>query len=193
MMIRLRDVSLHYGKKAVLDHFSLELPAEGATCLLGPSGCGKTTLLRLLGGLIQPQSGKLEGLPTRPGFLFQEDRLLPTLDILGNIMAVTTEKNARHWLEQVGLGKEAHALPGELSGGMRRRAALARALAYDCDLLLLDEPFTGLNPELVEAMSRLCRARGLPILAVTHTLRDAELLGARTLHFTGPPLTCAEV
>lgn len=192
MMIRLRDVSLHYGKKAVLDHFSLEFPAEGTTCLLGPSGCGKTTLLRMLAGLIQPQSGILEGLPARPGFLFQENRLLPALNILDNVAAVTTQENARYWLELVGLGGELHALPEELSGGMRRRAALARVLAYDCDLLLLDEPFTGLNPELVEAMSELCRRRGLPILAVTHAMRDAELLDARILHFTGPPLTCAE-
>ena len=189
MAIQLREVCLRFGGKTVLDRFTLDLPESGALCLLGPSGCGKTTLLRLLAGLLRPQSGSVSGLPRRPALLFQEDRLLPWLSVLDNVAAVSTPEQARRWLEAVGLETELQAKPGTLSGGMRRRVALARALAYDGDWLLLDEPFTGLNPELVEDMSRLCLSRGLPILAVTHAQRDAELLGAHTLYFDGPPLS----
>lgn len=133
-MIALEDVSFAYGQKPVLQAVSLRFPKSGAVCLFGASGCGKTTLLRLLSGLEKPDKGRLTGLEgKRTAMLFQEDRLLPWLSVLENVAVVLEGPDARaraaDWLELVGLADAAHKRPAALSGGMRRRAALARALA----------------------------------------------------------------
>ena len=180
-MIELRDVSLAFDGKAVFERFSLALPSEGITCISGPSGRGKTTLLRLLAALLIPDSGEISGLPQKPALMFQEDRLLPWLSALDNVAAVSDRGAAAKWLEAVELSEAAGLLPVELSGGMRRRAALARALAYPGDFLLLDEPFTGLDPALTERAAALVRERGLPAIVVTHAVTEAELLGGRVM------------
>jgi len=184
-------VTLSFGGKLVLDRFSLELPGEGITCLSGPSGCGKTTLFRLIAGLLRPQSGKIISAFSKISYMFQEDRLLPWLSALENLEAVlpTGERDrARLILTELGLGDELHAKPSELSGGMKRRVALARALAFDGDLMLLDEPFTGLEPELVKKLAELMRGQGRTAYVITQSEIEAELLGGKTLRFQGPPL-----
>jgi len=190
-MISFQDVSIRYGDKQVLDRFSLDIPADQITCLHGPSGSGKTTLLRILAGLVTPDSGAITGGPQKPVMLFQEDRLLPHFTAAENIAAVLPHAQAAEalvWLDRVGLAQDANQRPGELSGGMCRRVALARALAYDGDFLLLDEPFTGLDMALTEQMAVLIRETGLPALVVTHSLAEIELLGGRLLAVDGPPL-----
>ena len=176
-MIKLDRVSMAYGEKQVLRDLSLAFKAGRHYAILGPSGRGKTTLLRLIAGLEKPQSGQI-ALPgsAKIAFCFQEDRLLPWKTALENIELVCCKKEtARHWLARVGLSGEENAYPASLSGGMKRRAALARALAYDADVLLMDEPFRALDPDTHAKMLSLLResAKDKLLILVTHDEADA--------------------
>ena len=191
-MIELRDVHMAYGEKTVFSGLSLRFESPGAYALLGPSGCGKTTLLRLIAGLETPQQGEIAR-PERLSFCFQEDRLLPWYSGAQNVaLALPREvqrdrpralRLAQEWLARVGLQGEAQAYPDALSGGMKRRAALARALAFDAPALLLDEPFRALDEQTHAQMLALVQesARGRLLLLVTHDARDAEGMTAVTL------------
>ncbi|HHU06645.1 MAG TPA: ABC transporter ATP-binding protein [Clostridiales bacterium] len=190
-MVRLKDVTFSFGDRLVLDSFSIELPNEGITCLLGPSGCGKTTLFRLIAGLIRPQLGEISVDFNKISFMFQEDRLLPWLSALENVRAVLPadeRDKAGLILSELGLGNELNTMPPELSAGMKRRVALARALAFGGDLLLLDEPFTGLEPELMERLASHIKKQSRPVYVITHSEKEVELLGGRTVRLKGPPL-----
>lgn len=183
MAILLDDLTFGYTGKPILRHMSLTLPEAGCVCLFGPSGCGKTTLLRLLAGLERPQGGRIQGVPERVAMVFQEDRLLPWRSVLDNVRmahpAVTREQ-AAGVLQDMGLGDELQALPASLSGGMRRRVAIARALAADADLLILDEPFTGLDATRVADVAAYIRQKtaGKPVVMVTHSLDEAAWMEA---------------
>ena len=190
-MVSLKNVTLSFGDKLILDSFSAELPMGGICCFSGPSGCGKTTLFRLISGLIKPQSGEISSDYKKLSFMFQEDRLLPWLSALKNVEAVLPSGNrdkAGLLLQEFGLGGEMHARPSELSGGMRRRVALARALAYGGDLLLLDEPFKGLEPALIRRLSAFIQKECGTVYVITHSENEAELLGGRIVRLNGPPL-----
>lgn len=191
--IALRDVNISFGGKSVLDGFSLGIPLTGVTCFTGASGCGKTTLLRVIAGLLRPDSGTVTGVPGRIGFMFQDDRLLPWFPVSRNIEAVLPDAGksdaVSRVLNAVELSDEADTMPRELSGGMRRRAALARALAYPCELLMLDEPFKGLDADLSARMAALILEQHVPVIAVTHSEDEIALLGGETVRFGGPPLT----
>ncbi len=145
MTVDFQNVYMAYADKTVFSDLSCTLHLHGVTVLMGESGGGKTTLLRLLCGLETPQSGKINGIPKNYTFMFQENRLLPWATALENVKTVCDTESARHWLSAVGLAKEADSLPSALSGGMQRRVAFARALAHKSDILLLDEPFKGLD------------------------------------------------
>ena len=190
--MRLENVSFSYGDKVILDGFSLSLPDEGVTALSGPSGCGKTTLLRLLAGLLTPESGSVDapGL-ARTAILFQEDRLLPAFSAAAQLKAVLPRgAEVVDYLDAVGLASEADSPVEALSGGMKRRVALARALAYagDKSLLLLDEPFTGVDAGNARRIMARLRALNIPVLLSAH---DAESLSLadRVIHLSGPPLS----
>jgi ABC-type nitrate/sulfonate/bicarbonate transport system ATPase subunit len=183
--MRFSDICFSYNTndesdiKVVFANFSLELPDSGVTALAGASGCGKTTLLRLLAGLEKPDSGEICGQPAPQdiAFMFQENRLLPGLTAVKQVQLVLPPgENALAWLEKVGLGDDADRLPGELSGGMQRRVALARALAFSekKKLLLLDEPFVGIDPVRVRELMVHIRAVGVPVILTTH---DSMVLG----------------
>ena len=178
-MIELQDVTLRYGDKTVLDRLSLRFDTPGQYAVLGASGCGKTTLLRLIAGLLKPTSG-LICIPEqmRMAVCFQEDRLLPWKTALQNVALACPgkEKTARKWLARVGLAAECDALPGALSGGMQRRVALARALAMDAPVVLLDEPFRALDEQTHADMLALIKEQtdGRFLILVTHDPRDAE-------------------
>lgn len=189
MNVTFQDVNVRYADKTVFTHFTHTFSFSGVTALMGASGVGKTTFLRVLCGLEKPESGSVTGFPARFTYLFQEDRLLPWLDALQNVAVVCDEASARRALEEVGLGEELHTKPAELSGGMRRRVALARAFAHDSDFLLLDEPFQGLDDSLRAALLPLLRKEALrrPVLFVTHDRREAQRLDASVLELHGSP------
>lgn len=191
-MIELKNLCLSFGEKQVLKDFSLSLPDSGITALRGPSGCGKTTLLRVLAGLETPDHGQVLGItPLQTAFLFQENRLLPWRTVeqhLTDVMAKPDRLKARELLELVELDGEENCFPDQLSGGMGRRLALARCLALEGSLYLLDEPFAGVDPDRAERILIRLRERNLPILLVSH---EARVLAQadRVLDFQGPPLT----
>jgi NitT/TauT family transport system ATP-binding protein len=181
-VIRVSDLTVGYPGKEVLRDVSFHIPAGTHAALMGPSGCGKTTLLRVLLGLQKPQEGSAE-LRGRASCLFQEPRLLPWCTVLQNVNAVLSDKKetlpeAMEWLRRVRLEEVSEQLPARLSGGERQRAALARALAYGGDMLLLDEPLKGqdeaLKGELVSLLKEFCRERTL--LLVTHDPAEAAAL-----------------
>ena len=191
-MIALEQVSLSFGDKQVLDHFSLTLPEDGVTVLSGPSGCGKTTLLRILAGLETPQSGRVVGIsPNRTAVLFQEDRLLPgrtVLQQLTDVMDQSRHPEAAKWLVLTELTGEEQALPKQLSGGMGRRLALARCLALGGDLYLLDEPFAGIDLPRRRRLMAALKQLGKPVVLVSHEPEVLELAD-HVISFDGPPLT----
>ena len=190
-MIKLQDLTLRYGDKLVLDHFSLELPDRGLTALSGPSGCGKTTLLRVMAGLAEPEGGAVSGVdPARTAFLFQEDRLLPWRTAAQHITDVLPKHRrgeAERWLAFAELEGEGGAYPANLSGGMARRLALARCAALGGELLLLDEPFTGVDAERTARMLDRLRALDVPIVMATHQPQVLEACGL-VVELDGPPL-----
>ena len=197
MSIRLHDISKAYAGHAVIEGLTLDLPECGLIGLSGPSGCGKTTLLRLLAGLDQPDSGTIDGLANQTiSMVFQEDRLLPWLSALDNIAIVLGNRDkARIWLEHVRLDSFGDYYPAELSGGMKRRVALARALARPGNLMLLDEPFTGMDAELKTSLFDLLRraAEDRPVILVTHDISDINQLSDLLLNAEGPPLNLTRV
>ncbi len=175
----------------MLDDFSIDKPREGFTALSGPSGCGKTTLLRVLGGLERPQAGTVSGLDqARTAFLFQEDRLLPWRTVRQHITDVLPRERrdeADRWLALAELEGEGDAYPAALSGGMARRLALARCAALGGECLLLDEPFTGVDPARRERLITRLRELGTPVILASH---EADVLAAcdRVIFFEGIPL-----
>ena len=190
-MIQVEHLFLNYGEKEVLRDFSLEVPREGITALRGPSGCGKTTLLRVLAGLERPRSGGISGVrPEETAFLFQENRLFPWRTVvqhLTDVMSVPDARLAKDLLEFVELDGEENHYPRQLSGGMGRRLALARCLALDSKLLLLDEPFAGVDPaRAARIMSRL-KGAGYAVIIVSHEAQIAEMAD-RVVDLDGIPL-----
>ena len=190
--IRIRGLEKAFGDKQVLREVSLTIPAGGTVCLMAPSGAGKTTLLRMLAGLETPDAGEITGLAAyRTGMVFQEDRLIPWRTVLENVALFAADPGAAETaLERVGLAEWSKAFPHQLSGGMARRAALARAVAMRPDLLLLDEPFNGLDPDLRRQIADLLlegRDERLTEV-VAHTAEDRQMLRAQTVFLT-PPVT----
>ena len=191
MIVDIKDLSFSYGEKEVLSHFNLRVRKGERLCIKAPSGFGKTTLLRLICGLEKPQSGSVEIPPeTKISVVFQEDRLLPWLSVeknllfvMGNADEALVKKKAKECLSAVELAEEAKSFPAALSGGMARRAALARALAAEWDLLLLDEPFSGIDQAKKEKIASFMRRQfeGKTVILVSHDPEDAKLLGAETV------------
>ena len=180
-MIQLTNVTAGYPGKTVLRNVTLSLPDQGAVAIMAPSGFGKTTLLRVLAGLIKPQSGRIAGLENKKtAFLFQEDRLLPWLTAEKNVSIVSDSEKARFWLREMEIDEPAQ-YPHEMSGGMQRRVALARAMAFGGDVLLLDEPFKGLDEALRARIASRVKGQFPLIVLSIHDQEEAELMGASIL------------
>jgi ABC-type nitrate/sulfonate/bicarbonate transport system ATPase subunit len=190
--MRAEGLSKAFGKTVVLHDFNLELPETGIIGFFGPSGCGKTTLFSLLAGLENPDAGCITNRPKTVSYVFQEDRLLPWCTVLENVRigAGVTEELAVRVLEQVGLKKALHQYPEELSGGMGRRVAFARALAFSACVLLMDEPFSNIDQGNKEKLYELIKKRKKEQLIgiISHDKDELYKLCDEVIELCGPPL-----
>ncbi|MBE6628324.1 MAG: ABC transporter ATP-binding protein [Ruminococcaceae bacterium] len=189
--MKIHELSFSYGKKQVLRDLSLEVAPGEIVAIMGASGCGKSTLLQLTAGLLKPDSGRIESDAKRISYAFQEPRLFPWLTVKENLEAVlprtleNRENAILRALEAVELADSADLYPDALSGGMKSRAALARALVFGGDLFLLDEPFAALDRELRmrlgDRLKQTIKERGGSAILVTHHPEDAERLADRII------------
>jgi NitT/TauT family transport system ATP-binding protein len=218
--VRIKDVSHQFGEPGDAQHVrallntSLEIVRGELLCLIGPSGCGKSTLLNMIGGLLTPSSGAVEvaGKPVRGplphdiAFVFQENALFPWCTVIENVKLgmvfqgvarAEQDDRARKSLEAVGLKEFMGHYPAQLSGGMRQRAALARALSLETAIILMDEPFGALDEQtrmiLGEDLSVLLAATGKTIVFVTHSLGEAVYLADRVAVFSARPGRIKEI
>ena len=189
-MLELKDISVRYDGKSVLSGCGLSLGDGERLALMGPSGCGKTTLLRVALSLLPPDTGSVSGAPGRTAAVFQEPRLLPWRTAAENVNVVLSDTpetmpEALSMLERVELSDAVEKYPAELSGGMQQRVSIARALAFRPDLLVLDEPFRGLDDELRGRMVSLLNTslQSASLLLVTHSEEEAKALGCRVLRY----------
>lgn len=189
--IVIENLCKSYGGQEVLKDFSVEIQRGTITCLMAPSGYGKTTLLRLLMGLETPDAGRISGIENcRISAVFQEDRLCENLSAEANIRLVNRKLSSeavRCALKQAGLEGESRQPVREFSGGMKRRAALIRALLAEYDLLILDEPFKGLDEDMKARMMRytLECSKGRTVLMVSHDAQEARMLDAEIIRMDG--------
>jgi len=200
----------------VIDSVSFTVEAGEFVCLLGPNGCGKTTLLRILGGIEAATRGTvlLDGKPVvadvrhdrRVGVVFQEDRLLPWMSLRDNVKLVLKplglrgdqrSEQADRYLGLAGLAGFESYYPGRVSGGMRQRAAIARALAIEPDVLLMDEPFGALDAQnrriMQNEVRRIWRETGRTILFVTHSIEEAVAIGSTLIMLSARPARIREL
>jgi NitT/TauT family transport system ATP-binding protein len=208
--IDIHDVSFRYGHAAVLSGLSCAIRGGEHVAIIGRSGTGKSTLLHLIAGLMRPERGRIlidgmdRGADRRDAVvMFQRPALLPWTSAIDNVLLPlrfsgelrrdpdAARLRAQKLMHQIGLADRANALPAQLSGGQQQRVALARALAAEPRILLLDEPFSALDPETRVALRhdvrRLARERGATLITVTHDLADAAGLADRALLLAGTP------
>ena len=210
-IIEARAVSMTFstrkGPLTALEDFRIEVQPGEVVCILGASGCGKSTFLKIVAGFLRPTTGEvsLEGRPIRGidprcGMIFQSYALFPWMTVLDNIAfgprlkGISRRKRhekARYWISAVGLDGFEHAYPGELSGGMRQRVALSRALANDPDVLLCDEPFAALDAMtrqiLQQELLDLVAETGKTVLFITHSIDEALVLSDRLVVMSARP------
>lgn len=196
-MIAAEDLKKSYSSLEVLDGVSLSVEDSNIYAIVGPSGCGKTTLLKILSGIIEPDRGVLK-VNGRTGVVFQEPRLLPWRSLEGNIRLVEdiadvelSGEDVDELLELIDLKESKDSLPKDLSGGMKQRAAFARALAFRPDLVLLDEPFNSLDyytkESLLNDFKDTIESRDLASIFVTHNLDDALEVSDRVIMMSDKP------
>ena len=184
-MINLNDICKSYGGRTVLSDLSLSVGRGERVCLTGPSGCGKSTLLAIAAGVLEPDSGEVSiKEDARKAFLYQENRLLPWLDALENItVAGVPADRAMEMLDKMGIAADAHKRPAQLSGGMCRRLAIARVLAFGGDIYYLDEPMQGLDADTAGRVMQVMQdeLHGKTALIVSHIEEEISALGTRTV------------
>ena len=185
MAIKIDKLSFSYGDKKVFEDYSLEINDSEIVVIMGPSGKGKTTLLKLIAGLLKPDSGSIEGNDKNIGMVFQEDRLVEELSAVANVRLANdiSKEKIEEYLTKVGLEEEMNKPVKELSGGQKRRVALVRAIAGDRDIIIMDEPFTGLDTKLTDTIiDYICDImNNKTLIIVTHDEEDAKQLGGRII------------
>jgi NitT/TauT family transport system ATP-binding protein len=212
--VRITDVKKEFeGGVRALDGVTFDVPRGELTSVIGPSGCGKTTTLKIVAGLVEATSGQVEvdGTPvTAPGpdraFVFQDFALMPWATVLRNaafglelrgVPRKEREKIAREYVDKVGLGRFADAYPHQLSGGMRQRVGLARALAVDADILLMDEPFASVDEQIrrkfQEDLLALLADESKTVIFVTHSIEEAVYVSDQIVIMTEGPSRVSKV
>lgn len=175
-MIEIQGLSVRFDDKQVFDNYSVTVPDEGVILISGESGIGKTTLLRVLCGLQKPDRGTITGLNGRKiSVVFQEQRLLDHLTALENVAIVSDKTKAEELLKWLNMESELKSKAGILSGGQKQRVSIARAFAFSNDIVLLDEPFSGLDDRNKMRVAQLIKTARLA-LVVTHGAEDSQFL-----------------
>ena len=202
-----RDAKLQ--RYTALADTTLRIKAGEFVSVVGPTGCGKSTLLNIGAGLLAPSSGQvrvfgqpLDGINRRAGYMFQADALMPWRNALDNVLlglqyrgvpALQACRQAQEWLQRVGLSEFAQRYPHQLSGGMRKRTALAQVLALDPDIILMDEPFSALDVQTRQLMEdevlELWAAKKKAVLFITHDLDEAIAMSDRVVVLSAGPAT----
>lgn len=204
--MELIDISKSFGPLDVIKDLSIHIKSEEVVCFLGPSGCGKSTLLKIISGLDKDFKGQLKGFDNkRISYVFQESRLIPWLTVRENLLYVLEgqiepdklENHIETFLRRVELSDFKDSYPNTLSGGMKQRVSLARAFSMPHDILLLDEPFQGLNVELKDQLMGLLESLidqdKKTVILVTHDLEEAHRLGDTVIRLTGSPISGYEI
>ena len=175
-MLNIKNLSYKYGDNPVIDDLSYDFECGKVTAITGESGVGKTTLVNLIADLIPAPINSIVTDLTKIGYVFQEPRLFDWMSALENVSTVSDEGTARRILTKMGLEDAISKYPAELSGGMKQRVAIARALAYDPELIILDEPFKGLDPDKRREISKFVfnTLKGKTVIMVTHDAIDLE-------------------
>lgn len=190
--LKVDDLKKNFGPLPVIDGWNLELEKNERIAIIGPSGCGKTTFLKILANLDKDFSGKVEKSFKKIGFVFQEPRLIPWKSLKENLSFITDNVNAiTLLLREMRLDEFENYLPSQLSGGMRQRANLVRAMAIDPDILILDEPFSSLDMPvkfgIIDDINSLWYKEGFAMITVTHDIKEAILMADRILILSKRP------
>jgi len=211
--VRVSELTKEFGENKALGGVSFDIPRGELTSIIGPSGCGKTTTLKIIAGLLEATSGQVEvdGVPvTKPGpdraFVFQDFALMPWATVLRNaafglelrgVAKAEREEIAREYVAKVGLAGSEDVYPHQLSGGMRQRVGLARALAVDADILLMDEPFASVDEQIrrkfQEDLLHLLAVEKKTVIFVTHSIEEAVYVSDQVVILTRGPSQVSKV
>lgn len=193
-MLLVKDISLNFGELAVLKNINFQVADDEIVAIIGPSGCGKSSLLNIIAGLQKQDQGFVAGADHAIAFIFQDDRLLPWRTVWQNISLVNDEEDVeaiKTLISDVGLAGFEDYKPEQLSGGMKKRCGIARAFYYQSELLLMDEPFQGLDfclrQEMLKMLLRVWNHHKQGVLFVTHEIDEALTVANRILVLSGRP------
>lgn len=196
-MIEIKNISFSFGDNKIISDLSLEIEEGKTYCIMGKSGVGKTTLLKLISGILKCDNGEITGTENlKKSFIFQENRLLPWLSVYENMKYVTDdEEKITNALKNTALLSEKNKKPDELSGGMARRVAIARATAFNGDIFFIDEPLYGLDVKTSQGILELIKknVKNKTALIITHSPEEAFYLSDKIIFLKNIPVCEAEI